>query len=624
MKRSTILSTAVAALVLTGCNFLEHNFNDQMTIEEVFSKRPTTERYLAGLYGYLPDDIFAYDQTFIGCADDAYFSWEKMDYELVNSGSYNESTVGVRGEWTPKFNPWSNIYIAINQATVFMNHIDECGELTKEERATMKAEARFLRAYFYFNLFKQYGPVYLWFDETPDMKIRSEEIDRHTVDQCVDFIESEMAKAAEDLPLKVSDPTTWQGRITKGTALGMRSRVLLFAARPLFNGGGDIGYGKDLVNLYGDHIFPQSYDASKWDKAAKAAKAVIDLDIYSLHKTKEEVSDPVVKGMLSYRETFTECWNEELIFARYYPDASVWNSRVVPPRVFGVGLGGFTPTLKLVDAYPMAATGRYPITGYKSNGEPIVDAASGYEEDGFTEGWYHPTHTDRAIKVHNSMKGRDGRFYASIFFNGMYWIHPDGTKPEYSPVTFYTGGTSTFAHESGDYVKTGFVFTKLTDPNVDTRKNVWGTFTWSYMRLAEVYLNYAEACNEKEDRDAAEALKYLNMIRERAGITQKIEAVYPKVLTSREELRKIIRQERFIELAFEGLRYYDLRTWMIAPEEVNGPRYGLDLTATDYENSWKRSSKICQPIVFETKHYLFPIAQKQLNEMKNFTQNQGW
>ena len=456
------------------------------------------------------------------------------------------------------------------------------------------------------------------------MKIRSEEIDRHTVDQCVDFIESEMAKAAEDLPLKVSDPTTWQGRITKGTALGMRSRVLLFAARPLFNGGGDIGYGKDLVNLYGDHIFPQSYDASKWDKAAKAAKAVIDLDIYSLHKTKEEVSDPVVKGMLSYRETFTECWNEELIFARYYPDASVWNSRVVPPRVFGVGLGGFTPTLKLVDAYPMAATGRYPITGYKSNGEPIVDAASGYEEDGFTEGWYHPTHTDRAIKVHNSMKGRDGRFYASIFFNGMYWIHPDGTKPEYSPVTFYTGGTSTFAHESGDYVKTGFVFTKLTDPNVDTRKNVWGTFTWSYMRLAEVYLNYAEACNEKEDRDAAEALKYLNMIRERAGITQKIEAVYPQVLTSREELRKIIRQERFIELAFEGLRYYDLRTWMIAPEEVNGPRYGLDLTATDYENSWKRSSKICQPIVFETKHYLFPIAQKQLNEMKNFTQNQGW
>ena len=116
--------------MLVSCNFLDHNFNDQMTLEEVFSKRPTTERYLAGLYGYIPDDIFAYDQTFVGCADDAYFTWKKMDYELVNSGSYNESTVGVRGEWTPKFNPWSNIYIAINQCTVFMDNVDQCGELT--------------------------------------------------------------------------------------------------------------------------------------------------------------------------------------------------------------------------------------------------------------------------------------------------------------------------------------------------------------------------------------------------------------------------------------------------------------------------------------------------------------
>ena len=246
------------------------------------------------------------------------------------------------------------------------------------------------------------------------------------------------------------------------------------------------------------------------------------------------------------------------------------------------------------------------------------------EEDGFTDGWYHPTHKDKPIKVHNSMKGRDGRFYASIFFNGMYWIHKDATKPEYKPVTFFTGGTSAFAHESGDYVKTGFLFTKYTDPTIDTRKNVWGSFTWCYMRLAEIYLNYAEACNEKPERDAEEALKYLNKLRKRAGINVKIETAYPQALTDREVLRDIIRRERMVELAYEGLRYYDLRTWMIADKEANGARYGLDLTARDYESSWERTSKICLPIVFETKHYLFPIGQKQLNEMKNFTQNQGW
>ena len=108
------------SLGLFSCSdYLEHNFNDQMTIEEVFSKRPTTERFLAGLYGYIPEEINAYDQSFVPCADDAYFSWEKMDYELVNSGSYNQSTTGVRGEWTPKFNPWSKYYVAINQATTF-------------------------------------------------------------------------------------------------------------------------------------------------------------------------------------------------------------------------------------------------------------------------------------------------------------------------------------------------------------------------------------------------------------------------------------------------------------------------------------------------------------------------
>ena len=271
------------------------------------------------------------------------------------------------------------------------------------------------------------------------------------------------------------------------------------------------------------------------------------------------------------------------------------------------------------------ANGKYPIVGYTDNGaKPIVDPTSGYQADGFTDGWLHPTHKDKGIKVHNSMKGRDGRFYASIFFNGMYWIHADGTKPQYKPVTFFNGGTSSYAHPSGDYVKTGFLFTKFTDPTVDTRKNVWGSLTWSYMRLAEIYLNYAEACNEKPERDAAEALKYLNLIRKRAGIETKLEDCYPNVVNSREELRKWIRQERMVELAYEGFRYYDLRTWMIADKEANGPCYGLDLTAEDYESSWTRTSKICQPLKFETKHYLFPIGKKQLEEMKHFTQNQGW
>ena len=615
---SKLIISSLFIASLTSCNdYLTHNFNDQMTLEEVFSKRPTTERFLAGIYGSIPDEIYAYDQSFVPCNDEAYFSWEKMDYELINNGSFNQSSVGVRGEWTPKFNPWKKYYVAINQATIFMDNVEKCPELSYEEQKYMKAEARFLRAYFYFNLFKQYGPVFLWFEITPDLAIPPSNCDRHSVEECVNFISDQFSQAANDLPLTVSDPTTWQGRVTKGAALGMRSRLLLFAARPLFNG----SYGKGIVNHYGNNLFPQSEDPQKWESAAQAAKEVIDLNIYELNVNTTE-KDEQLRAMASYRDVFISKWNKELIMARYYASAETWNQRVVPPRVFGVGLGGYAPSLKLVDAYPMAATGKYPITGY-NNGQPIVDPTSGYEAEGFTNNWYHPTHKDKAIKVHNSMKGRDARFYASIFFNGMYWIHPDGTKPNYNPVTFFTGGTSSFAHASGDYVKTGFLFTKFTDPTIDTRKNTWGSLTWSYLRLAEIYLNYAEACNEKPNRDVDEALKYVNKVRNRVGL-RNLEESYPSVRSDKEELRKWIRQERMIELAFEGLRYYDLRTWMVADKEANGPRYGLNLLATSYEDSWERTSTICQPIVFENKHHLFPIHQEQLNEMKNFTQNPGW
>lgn len=307
MKIIKIFTAAIASLMMfSSCNYLDHNFNDQMTLEEVFSKRPTTERFLAGVYSVIPDGMWIFSGSFIPCADDAYFSWEKMDYELVRSGNYNESTVGVAGAWTPQFNPWAKYYIAINQASVFISHVDECLELTPQERSEMKAEARVLRAYYYFLLFQQYGPIYIWGDKEADLGIMGDNVDRNTVDECVDFMTSQLEMAANDLPVKVADPTTWQGRITKGFALGLRSRIFLYAARPLFNGGGEIQYGRSLVNKYGEHIFPQSEDPHKWDLAAEAAKQVIDMGIYDLHKTSKEFADPVEKGMNSYREVFVE------------------------------------------------------------------------------------------------------------------------------------------------------------------------------------------------------------------------------------------------------------------------------------------------------------------------------
>ena len=283
------------------------------------------------------------------------------------------------------------------------------------------------------------------------------------------------------------------------------------------------------------------------------------------------------------------------------------------------GYGGFAPSLKLVDTYPMASTGRFPITDYQSNGTPVIDPQSGYAENGFANSFSHPV-DGSVIKAHNSCVGRDARFYASILFNGMNWINTFGGV---KPVTFFQGGTSSFNNSTGDFVKVGYLFRRMSDPRNDTENGKWGSFSWPYIRLAEVYLNYAEACNEMENRDETNALAYMNKVRNRSGLNN-IEVAYPEVIGNKLLLRQLMQKERMVEMAFENLRYYDVRTWMIAEKESNGPRFGRNLLATNYEDSWERTDQICLPLVFQPKHYLFPIHQSQLNEMKNITQNYGW
>lgn len=592
-------------------------------MEEVFSKRITTERYLAHVYSYIPRE---YEYLGEGCAvpisDEAQFSWYQwVDYLIFKTGSW--------GPTSTAYNIWKAKYTGINQATIFMDNVDKCLELDAETRKIMKAEARFLRAYFYFELFRQYGPVFIWGDKTPDSLIKPEEIDRHTVDQNVSFIVEEFDKAIADLPLEIADMNEWAGRITKGAAMAAKSRVLLYAASPLFNGC-DL-YKGQMKNLYGDYLFPQEADPTKWDKAAAAAKAVIDMPQYKLYEVEGE-TDPFQKAIKSYQGVLFDEWNSEIIWgawARNPLNASFGSaefyfiSRFLPPTILKSAYGGYCPSLKLVDTYPMAESGRYPVTGYDSNGNPIVDEKSGYKSTGFTANYAHPIDSSFGlIKAHNSCVGRDARYYASIFANGFYWINNYiGNKQ----VTFYTGGTSPYLGNAGDCVKVGFLFRRMVDPQLNTNNGNYGKVFWPFYRLAEIYLNYAEACNEKPQRDEAEALKYINKVRNRAGLNN-LEEAYPEVIGNKILLRELIQKERMVELAFEGHRYYDARRWMIAEKEFSGKNYTLNLLATSYEESWNRTDQVWMgdDNVFESKHYFFPINQVQLSEMRNMTQNYGW
>lgn len=592
-----------------SCNeYLTHEVDQQLTFEKTFAKRVETERFLAGVYSYLPSDMVMLDNL-VGASDEAYFMWDSWGVKYLNHNN---------GSWNPTstdYHIWTSMYRGINQATIFIENVDANVEISDETKKIMKAEARFLRAYYYFLLLRQYGPIYIWGDNSVDLEIKADEIDRHSYTQCAEFISSEFLKASEDLPASIAD-TRWYGRATKGAALAANSRLALYSARPLFNG---TSLYRGMTNKSGEFLFPQQADPQKWEAAAKAAKNVIDLNLYQL-QVSNKGETPMEKAIQSYSEVLFSAWNNEIIFGKWNSSAEHVERRASPWGVVSVAFGGFSPSIKLVDTYPMAATGRYPITGYNSNGTPVIDPLSGYQEEGFTDNYRNPADTvsTHKFKAHNSVVGRDARFYASILFNGMYWIN---TYKGSRRIFFQKGGNGRSAES--DYNKSGYLFRRLVNPANDIESLSWGKFSWPFFRLAEIYLNYAEACNEKPNRDEAEALFYLNKIRERSNLN-KVEEAYPEVLGNKALLREIIRKERMVELAFENHRYFDIRTWMIAESESNGYRYGRNQDASTYEDSWQRTRHYMLSIVFQPKHYLFPIQQAQLNEMKSLTQNYGW
>ncbi|RNC66794.1 RagB/SusD family nutrient uptake outer membrane protein [Proteiniphilum sp. X52] len=612
----TILSVVACSMLVSCSNYLDVNLQgNQLTMEETFSKRATAERYLAHVYSYLSTgfDILNGDYSVVSRSDEALLSY--------TYGAWNNFRQGAFGVSSNDYHIWASRYQGISQATIFMDNILNVEDLSAEQKVIMKAEARFLRAYYYFTLLRQYGPVYVWGDQMPDQFIDAETVDRHTVEQNVDFILSEYDKAIWDLPEQRTS-TSEYGRITKGTAMAAKAELLLYAARPLFNG--CALYRGEMMNLYGDYLFPQTPDPNKWDLAAKAAKEVIDLKMYDLYNY-PGVVDPFEKAMRSYMGVFFEKWNNEVIWGKWASATEYggFYQRALPrtSRLLGGGNSGTGASLKLVDTYPMASTGRYPVTGYDGV-RPIVDRLSGYEATGFTDNWTHPLDKFATFKAHNSLKGRDARFYTSVLANGMYWI--ENSFQGTIQLTFFNGGTASY-YSSQECLKSGFLWRRFSDPGADVGKYAYGNIVWPYYRLAEIYLNYAEACNEKPDRDEAEALKYMNLVRARSGLN-KIEEAYPEVIGNQTLLRELLRKERMVELAFEGKRYYDVRTWMIAEQEFNYRPHTLNLAATNYEDSWERVDDMFEPgrLVFEPKHYFLPIHENQQAEMRNITQNYGW
>ncbi|MDQ6762971.1 MAG: RagB/SusD family nutrient uptake outer membrane protein [Bacteroidota bacterium] len=604
-----IFSIATITLLFFGINSCKKGYLDQVpadriTIEQVFAHKNTVDNFLANVYSYIRDEA---SQRYIGgstsggpwtgASDEAEYDWSFVFSNYMNVGAWGP-TSGVVNDF------WKNYYIGIRSATYFMAHVGETKEITNQANgaqllARYIAEARALRAYYYFQLLKIFGPVVIIGDVVvaPDAPLGDVQLARSPYDSCVDYIASEFDKAAADLPDALFTSGDY-GRMTRAVVTAYKAQMLLIAASPLYNGNSDYAA---LKNPSGTQLITQHYDATKWARAAAASKAFIDAYVpgtYRLYTATDGSGnlDPFV----SCRDVVLKDWNVEWIFGKVGGDPGTRQYEGTPYHSGSDaairGSGGLGPTQEMVDAY------------FMDNGLSITDPGSGYVENGFsnTDGKYTTAGT------YNMYTNREPRFYADITYNGRIWLNTTTTSGVVVTQTYYTGNSGKKVG-SNDYSPTGYIIRKDIAQSYANNSR-----SWVMLRLAQIYLDYAEALNESAS-DNPDIAKYVNLIRERAGIPD-----LPANL-SQSEMRLAIRKERRVELAFENARYFDTRRWKIAEQTDGGPFYGMDINAgTSLTDPAFYQRTIFETRVFTKQDYLWPIPQQELNVDKNLVQNTGW
>lgn len=607
MKNFNIIGLLLILSVSFSCKkqYLDKTPDEDMTLEEAFSNSQYAERFLTACYSALPYESSFNDlwgrNPFVGASDEMEITWTYPFSHWMTNASWNASNVDnfyddFKIDYMYKA-PWKGI----RKVNIFLENIDKVpfgdrGANGEIQKGWFKGEAHFLRAFYHFIELRVHGPIPI-LDASTKGSENLLDFKRSSYDECVDFIVKECDAAASMLPA-TRDMVTQAGRPSKIAALALKSRLLLYAASPLFNGNPDYA---NFRNVDGTPFFG-AYDASKWQKAADAAKECITQAEAAGHALYYSPSgDP----MRNYYETFIARWNKEVLFAlnlgTYFNNH---NESCMSPNGMG-GWSGYCPTQELVDDYEMA-NGTRPITGYNADGSPIINAASGYVETGYaaTASAYHPA------GVRNMYVGREPRFYASINFSGQMWR---GRRIE-----FWNTGLDGRG-KSSDHSVTGYLMRKTSDEAVNLPQMLYTLKTWNYFRLAEIYLNYAEALNEAQG-PVGDVYTYINKVRTRSGMPG-----LPAGL-SKEEMRERIQHERRIELSFETHRYFDTRRWKIAAQTDNKMFYTMNVGAgTNLQDNAFYTRIPFKKRIFEApKHYLWPIPQQEIDKSRALVQNPGW
>lgn len=659
MEKLKYISIVLLFLSFSCADYLDITPSGQMTDEKLWSSKDNVEKYLFSIYAGIKSPQLYQDDPWVGCSDEADLTWTVYVTYSMNLGNWSEGV--------DYYNQYNNWYYAIRQSFELESNIDRCRELTDSEIVRMKAEAKFLRGYFYWMLLRQYGPLVLIkeavkYDDDFSMKVRS------PYDECVAYICQMMDEAEVDLPLHWWDDTSNLGRPNKIICKSIKAVVLHHAASPQFNGNTDYA---NFKNPDGTELVSTTYSEQKWKDAAEACYEVIKIaeeqpNILHLYKNTIDGGDKEFNPYKSVVGLQVTGWNKEVIFARARPNSlRGWMIHAAPGPS---SLGGVAPTQRLVDAFLM------------KNGKPIEYPGSGYKESGWTgtggDNWNpnkHDIETDAGKKAMitdirncdawghwpdewNMFANREPRFYGAIMYNKRVipplpndfgrrnYFNSPGQQTGLGRVELYYGGTS---RQSGNYTfypRTGYLAFKRMDPLSEMgneSERVWPRdYVEMHLRYATILLNYIEALNEYNPAHP-DIRKYWDEIRDRAGVVSAFVAT-PEIAGNKDLQREYIIRERMIELCFEGDRYFTTRRLWLAHKKDEGRNegeerygdggrmYGLSISAGNtttnnfaYEGFYKRVP--FETRVFEKQFYLFPLPKDEVDKGEGqIVQNPWW
>ena len=593
---SKIFNISVCIILFTtSCSndFLETEPLSEFSEIAVWNDPALVETFINDLYARLDENMT--EGRLKACLVD------EADYRGHNSTkTFNNSLI--TSDYIPswaleiRYRSWDDLYKSIRSCNIFFDKIEDVpfdDNLVdgKTIKGRMSGEVHFLRAYFYHELVSLYGGIPIIenvYQLTDDFKI-----ERNTYSDCVKFMAEECDKAASLLP-EVNTGNN-KGRATKGAALSLKSIILLYAASDLHNTTVFPGYRYPELIRYTDEN-----RNTRWQAAKAAAKAVIDMNVYGLYKADPGPNDSIAENMA---ELFLLKETEEDIFVKYFTTESGLGQKVglyTNPNGYH-GWGSNAPIGELVDDIEMA--------------------------DGSRFDWSNPAHAAEPYR------NRDQRFYANILYEGAKWRkRPDdviGIDPygiiqvgcwekwdaETNSIKYVYGIDSrqgSVEDWNGSY--TGYYNRKFIDPDVDAQY-AQQAVTWRFIRYGEILLNYAEACIELGED--AEACKYINMIRKRAG--------QPPINESGDALRARYRNERRVEMMFEDQRFFDVRRWVIGPEAYK-PVHGVKILYKLNSDHSTAAIPTITPYEFQTrawidKAYFLPIYRSEINKNDLLIQN---